>query len=123
MIDLKEIQKDRFKVFNGYKLDRWLFQAGMFLVLAWLFFVAWSFNFQLDYYECQADPNDFCKNPFYKPVTWKNVEYLSPGVYGTDYNNWKFQSVFYVPFIVGSLIFLLNHKSHNRGFKFQNDKS
>ena len=126
----KYISKNRYKLINNnYKFDKWLFNFGMWIVFAWLFFVAYSNNFNLDYYECVTPGGSGiyfsgggqpileqafgCENPFYKPVSWKNSKYLLPGSYGTKPGA-LFKSVFYFPFIIFGLVISLNHILHNR---------
>jgi hypothetical protein len=115
----KSFSKNRFKVFpNKYRCDRWLFQFGMFLVFGWLLFVCVESNWQLDYFEC-VDPSPYsyvagCDNPFYKPITWKNVEVLPVGVYGNK-PGVLFNSVFYAPLVILGLVGFVNHLFHNRG--------
>ena len=101
-IDLKaKITKDRYNIWkNGYKLDRWIFQITMFSIFGLLFFVAYTNNFQLDYFNCgvaKATPftMDECKNPFYKPTSWVNEEYLPPGEYGFK-GNFIFDNIVFI---------------------------
>lgn len=141
---------DRFKIIGNYKVDRWITQGCMALVFAYLFFVAWCADFELDYLVCKEreefasiyeeigpfinfspQPTDYnpewameipnedrehymeCKNPFYRPATWKNKEYLLPGEYGTKPGplfDWAWGVVFFV-FLGG---FGLNHIIHNK---------
>lgn len=114
---------------NGYKVDRWVTTTAMLLLFLWFFIIANSYNYDLDYYKCINGPGmaefypdgskkemysqDFCKNPFYKPTTWKNQEYLPPGEYGTKLGP-MFHSVYYTPFIFFGLAFGLNHLLHNK---------
>jgi hypothetical protein len=77
-------QQGRYRYLKGYKLDRWIFITFMWLIFAYLFYTAYSYNFDMDYYECNqpAPPYTMCKNPFYEPTTWKNLEWIEPGSYG-----------------------------------------
>lgn len=127
----KKVSQKRFKRFGErrYKVDRWLCQLGMFLIFAWLFFVAKSYDFDIDYYKCehgagmaQFNPDgtqkeyyssDLCENPFYRPSSWKNQPYLSPGEYGAKIGP-LFQSTYYAPFLIGGICLGLNHLIHNR---------
>jgi len=103
----------RYKEIKGYKFDKVVFNAGLFLIFGWLLFVAWSYNFDLDYYSCGAAPGEVCKNPFYKSITWKNYEFLDPGEYGTK-PNWLFWSCYWAGFGGLILMFISNHIIHNR---------
>lgn len=129
----KKASQTRYKRFKtGYRMDRWLFQAFMWALFLYLFLIARSYNYDLDYYECinpagratyypgggevidwQAEG---CKNPFYKPdLAWKSQEYLPPGKYGTQLNNdWRWSSVFLAPFLALAGALALNHWIHNR---------
>lgn len=131
ILDLyKKVSQKRFKALpNGYTLDRWLTISAMLLTFCWLFFVAYSYNYDLDYYECVHGPGmaefypdgsqrdvwsqDYCRNPFYKPSNWKNEEFLPPGEYGTKLGP-LFHSVYYSPILIFGLAFGLNHLIHNR---------
>lgn len=114
--------KDRYKDIKGYRFDRWLFQFGMWFCLFWLLLVAWSYDFSLDFYSCELDPDHavtgeiyggLCRNPFYTEPTWKNSQYLPPGDYGFK-PGLLFYSIFYVPLLVFALIGVLNDYYHNR---------
>jgi len=94
----------------------------MWALFLFLFYVAWDYNFNLDYYHCGASPlmpleESMCKNPFYKPSDWKNVEYLAPGEYGTKLDG-LFQWVTRAPWILFGFGLVLNHLLHNRKYKF-----
>ena len=114
----QQISKNRYKFApNGYKLDRWIFTTFMLLIFGWLFYVGQAHNWQLNYFECN-DPNSVfigkgCENPFYKPVTWENSEWLPPGKYGTKPGA-LFNSIYYVPLILLGVAGLLNHFFHNK---------
>ena len=121
-INLNQIKKlwdeDRFKTLkSGYKLDKRIFNIGMFLIFFWLFFIAYHYDFKLNYYECIGDNRSIlpqnCTNPFYKPMTWENYKTLPVGTYGQ-----KPTTLFYSSYWVTILIFIfcivLNHLSHNK---------
>jgi hypothetical protein len=113
---------------NGYKYDKWLFKPFFFLMFAWLFFVAYQYDFKLNYFNCITPGADFenslihidapqdCKNPFYKSPTWENKEYLTPGEYGTKPGR-LFYSAYYMPIVLFALFLLLNHFIYNKGKK------
>ena len=114
------LMKGRWKVTpGGYKFDRWLFKSVMFVILAWLLWLAWSFDFELDYFVCEEGTVDFgggvalCENPFFHAPSWKNTQFLSPGAYGTDPALWK-DKVFWVPILSLGFVFLLNHFLNNQ---------
>lgn len=124
--DLKEmfrkIQSDRYKHKGTYIFDRWIFQIMMFMIFGFLFFVAQSHNYQMDYYQCmggEAQPIELgnsgdCENPFYKEPTWKNQQYLPPGEYGTDTRGiinicWLVSMGLFI------LAFVINHLIYNKG--------
>lgn len=127
----KKIAQKRYKRLpSGYKMDRWLFQTIMWGLFLWLFLIAKSYNFSLDYYEC-INPagratyypgvgevidwqDEACKNPFYKPdQAWKSQQYLPPGEYGTKLDDWRWSSVFFMPLLAVALALGLNHWIHN----------
>ena len=123
-----DIQKDRFKYFFGYKVDRWIITTAMMLCFAFLFFIAWSYDFKMNYYFCPGDQEDLynnffdmethgedCLNPFYKAPTWENEKYLPPGEYGTKMGP-LFNSAWPVTFILFALAFLINHLVHNKNY-------
>ena len=129
-----DIQKDRYKMFGEYKVDRWIINAAMLLVFGYLFFVAQHYNYNLDYYKCIAPDHTAisylneserviltgptpCKNPFYKPITWKNYEYLPAGEYGLK-PGLLYNSVWYVIIGLFSIAFIVNHFVHNKHLKF-----
>ena len=123
-------QKDRYKIIGAWRFDRWIFTVAMLLIFGWLAFVAYSYDFSLNYYKCETPGGtverfigsditntrlDFgCKNPFYKPATWENQEYLMPGEYGTRLGP-LFQSVYYVPVALLILAFYINYIIYNKG--------
>lgn len=129
-------KENRYKMFGNYKVDKLIIQVCMYLTFIFLFYVAYHYNFQLDYYSCkQPFANSFemnetlfkntatqCKNPFYTPPTWKNEEFLSPGEYGTK-PGLLFNSIPYV--IIGLFIvgFGLNHLIYNRGKNERNNNN
>jgi hypothetical protein len=109
----------RFKIIGGFKLDRYIFQGTFLLVIAWLFFVSWHYDFNMNYYSCYSvDPMYQCHNPFYRPATWQNQEYLAPGEYGTKVGP-LFDSVYWVPTLFLALAFMLNWRWHNKGKKIE----
>lgn len=110
----KDMQQRRFKIYGSrYRLDRWIFISSMILIFGYLLFVAWSYNFELDYYVCGAEPGKLCRNPFYRAQTWKNIQYLKPGYYGAKLGA-LFNSVYYVPVMVLLLAIGINHFIHNK---------
>jgi len=123
-IDIKEVfssSPGRYKLFGVYKVDKWIIQACMFLVFAFLFYVAWSSNFNLDFQSCNYDAvnnkplmgAESCKNYFYTPTTWKNLEELPPGEYGTKPGP-LFKSAWPVTLAILFLGFFINHLIYNR---------
>lgn len=130
----KNLQQKRFKQKGLYKFDRWIMKAGMIIAFSYLLFVACSYNFDLDYYNCPnysdgsiSGPTimlkDFdtarvdgkCKNPFYKASDWKNEEYLAPGEYGTKLG-YNFKLAPWVVVAIMILALILNHLIHNKNF-------
>ena len=115
----KASQKRFIKAKQGYSFDRWLFQATMWMCFAYLWFVAQSYQYDIDFYQCESGniyytTSEMCHNPFYKPgQAWKGQEYLPPGEYGTKPGK-LFWSVQYVPLILFGIAGLLNHFFHNR---------
>jgi hypothetical protein len=102
---------------NGYKYDKWLFKPFFFLMFAWLFFVAYQYDFKLNYYSCvNSEYGATCLNPFYKEPTWENQQYLKPGEYGTKFGG-LFYSAYYMPLVLFALFLLLNHFLYNKGKK------
>jgi len=110
------INKNRYKEFKGYKFDRWLTTIFMILIFGFLFFVAYHYDFNLDYYQCGANFGETCTNPFYKELSWKNQPTLSPGEYGQK-PGLLFKSVIPVSLIGLFLLLLSNHLIHNRKVK------
>ena len=130
--------KERYKVFRGYRFDRLIFNVAMYLIFGYLFFVAYHYDFQMDYFNCPENPeeaefstnskfmlgdfvpevkNGMCKNPFYKN-TWKNQEYVPPGEYGFKPGplvNWAWG----ITLIIMGLAFAINHFVHNRKIKIE----
>jgi len=131
------IQKDRYKVFNDYKLDRWIFTTFMLLIFVFLFWIAWYYDFEMKYFRCEKsgptmmigpgedsveyDVDDMCKNVFYEPVSWKNQRYLPPGEYGMKLSSRVYKSAWPVSIALFALAFLINHLLHNRGYKLRGD--
>ena len=129
MVKLENHLGPRFKEnSNGYKFDRWLFKPFLFFMFAYLFFVAYHYDYKLNYFNCITPGSQFentllpitpvteCKNPFYKAPTWENKKYLSPGEYGTKLGG-VFYSAYYVPLVLFALFLLLNHLLYNKGKK------
>ena len=113
-------KKKRYKKFGKYVVDRWMGQGALFLILFWIWFIAQSYNYNLDYFKCGDEnpwtggPDQFCKNPFYNPsLSWRIYEYLPVGEYGTKPGP-LFNSAWYV--IIGILAGagILNHIINNR---------
>jgi hypothetical protein len=118
-LGLKDLwEKDAFKTFSsGYKIDRRIFNFCMIFIFAWLFFVAYHYDFNLDYFECIAPSMNqavTCKNPFYHPADWKTYQELPPGVYGQK-PTFLFKTVYWLPFVAIFACLILNHLIHNRG--------
>ena len=121
---IKIINTDRFKTWkNGYKFDKWIFQTAMFFIFGLMFYIAWSNNFQLNYFDCRTGdyitgPTKGCDNPFYEPADWTNEKYLPNGEYGFKptplFNNLGGISV--GVFILAGI---LNHLIYNKGFKIK----
>jgi len=110
-----DIQKDRYKYFGEYKVDRWIITSCMLLVFGYLFFIAYHYDFKMNYYNCERPEmgKQTCLNPFYKAATWENAEYLPPGEYGTKLGP-LFNSAWYVTIGLFILGFGLNHYIYNR---------
>jgi hypothetical protein len=100
-----------------YKSNKIIGYLGMFICFAWLFFIAYSYHFQMDFFQCQADWGQVCKNPFYTPQSWKNSEFLPSGSYGTPLGP-LFYSAFWVPLFVIAFTLFVNHRIYNYDFKF-----
>lgn len=131
----KFLSKHRYKKFPHYTFDRLIFNVMMFIIFGFLFFVADSHNWELDYYVCpdgnadglhgsramlkNFEPGRFngsCVNPFYKE-SWKNSQYLLPGEYGTKPTK-LFNSMTWIVMLLFASAFVINHYIHNRGVKF-----
>lgn len=118
----KKVSQKRFKRFsNGYVWDKWIGSGYLLICLVYLFFVAHSYNYDLNYYQCGSELPDYvqpgqaemCKNPFYKPsLEWRTQEYLPPGEYGQKPGP-LFWSIQYVPLILLLISAGLNHLIHN----------
>ena len=121
----------RFKKLGVYVFDKLIFNILLYGLLGFIFYVAWSSNFDLDYYYCDKPYPGYdreicrynssttacslCENPFYKETTWKNAKYLPAGYeYGTKPTT-LFNSVNTIVFVGLILAFLLNHLLYNRG--------
>lgn len=107
-------------IFKGMVFDRYIFRAAMWLSFAYLLFVAWSYDFNMDYYSCEL-PDGYnaayqCHNPFYRPTTWKNHEFLAPGEYGQKLGS-LFSSAYWVPIMFIIIGFIMNHLFYNKGKK------
>lgn len=113
------LNKDRYKLVWGYRFDRFLFQVILVICLGYLFYLAYSANFQLNYYECYPAKDGLCKNPFYKQITWENSEYLPAGKYGNDPTSILTKARVY-PILLIFAGFVLNHFIHNKRF-FKNE--
>lgn len=131
----KIISQNRYKELRStaYVFDRVIFNVAMVLILGWLVFVAYWYHFDLDYYKCEHGSgmaevymgagglgeqkniysDDWCKNPFYRPESWKNQEYLPPGEYGTILGP-MFHSAWLVAILGLAGAGGLNHLIHNR---------
>ena len=116
--------QDRYKIVNGYKFDRLFFKFFMFSIFIILIGTAWSYDFELDYYNCPVGGNievgfgqtvNMCENPFYSE-SWKNQEYLMPGEYGHDPTNTL--NLLWLITIIGIILTLVvNHFVHNKNKK------
>jgi len=105
--------KNRYKEFKGYKFDRWLTSFFMVLIFGFLLFIAYHYDFNLDYYACGGNPGDTCINPFFKEVSWKNSPTLPVGEYGQK-PGLLFKSVLPVSILGLFLLLFSNHLIHNR---------
>lgn len=47
-------QTDRYKKYKNYKVDRWIIQGCMLFIFFYLFFVAYHYDFELDYFGCSS---------------------------------------------------------------------
>lgn len=123
----KVLQKNRFKIIQTskgpYKSDRWIWQGVILFCFLWLWFVAHSYDYNLDYFKCgegerlYEGPHQVCKNPFYKPTqAWKCSEELPYGEYGQKPGP-LFNNAGKVAFLFLALGGLLNHFWHNRRFR------
>lgn len=94
----------------------------MYIIFGYLFFIAYHYNFDMNYYNCvqPAMGKELCLNPFYEPATWKNAEYLPPGEYGFK-PGLMFNSLKAVVFGFFILMFALNHFWHNKGSNLLSD--
>jgi len=111
----EKVTKKRYKDFKGYKFDRWIFQIVMLIIFCYLGFVAWNYNFDLDYFKCDPPPGEKCFNPFYENANWKNIELLPAGEYGFQPNFW-YKMCWWGTIVVLILAFALNHFVWNRKF-------
>lgn len=121
----KKLRQNSFRTFsNGYRLDKIIFNAGMLILFLWFYYVAAHYNFNLNYYECKplnnlTVYNINCTNPFYKPISWVNYKELPAGEYGNKPTA-LFNSIYWLPFVIFGLCFLINHLLYNR---VKNDKT
>lgn len=129
----QQINKDRWKQVGEYKFDKFIFRTALYLCLGYLFFTAYYYNFDLDYFSCPKDSsgeisgpkimlkdfkvdnvNGSCKNPFYKAPTWKDEKYLPPGEYGFK-PGLLFKLAPYISILLIVISFILNHILNNKG--------
>lgn len=130
-LDIKKLwknsQKNRFKIIQTskgpYKSDRWIWQGVILFCFLWLWFIAHSYDYNLDYYKCGEGDRLYegahqkCKNPFYKPGTsWKCSPELPYGEYGTKPGP-LFNNAGIVAFGILVLGGLVNHVWHNRRYR------
>lgn len=119
----KKLQKTRYKTIQTskgiYRSDRWIWQGSLILIFFWLWFIAHSYHYNLDYFKCgdgerlYEGPHQVCPNPFYNPsLAWKTEPYLPYGEYGQKPGP-LFNSAGYVAFGILILAGLLNHIAHN----------
>ena len=132
-LDLKkEFNKDRYKIIgNNYKVDKVITNLCFFIVILLGIFIASEYHYDLDYFKCETnnpnkpllfldinpiDNDSYCKNIFFTPITWKNLEYLPPGEYGTNpsYAINLFLTGILSIFSVGLLV---NHIVYNKRIK------
>ena len=130
----QKLNKWRWKEFKGYRFDKLIFNVAFYVILAFLFWCCVSVNFDFYYFSCPEkagslqgqkfalngitlDDNlpGLCKNPFYKPFSWRNQEYLTPGEYGTR-PGVLFTEAPMISFIILIIAFLINHLIYNRKF-------
>jgi hypothetical protein len=109
--------KDRYRVVRGYRLDRWLFQLMMFATFGFLYYLAASNHFSLDYYSCDPGFGGHCHNPFYKGEDWKCSETLPGGEYGTK-PGFLMNNASLIVAALFIITFVINHLVHNNGFDF-----
>jgi hypothetical protein len=116
----QEAQKDRFRIINGYKLDKWLFRLGMYSTYIVIFLILYMNHFDLDYFRCSAnDPNfyvngEMCRNPFYKEDNWKSYSYLGAGDYGLLNSKGINDYAFFGVFVLFGTIGIINHRRYNK---------
>lgn len=130
-VDIKKgwrhIQKNRFKTIptskGPYKSDRWIWQGVILFCFLWLWFIAHTYDYNMDYFKCgdgerlYDGPHQTCENPFYDPGSaWKSMEELPYGEYGQKPGP-LFNSAGSVVFGIVVLAGLLNHVWHNRGYR------
>lgn len=121
------LQKKRFKTIptskGPYKSDRWIWQGVILLTFLWLWFIAQSYDYNMDYFRCgegnrmYEGAHQTCENPFYKPGNaWKSMAELPYGEYGHKpgplFNS---AGTVVVGFFILALV--LNHFGHNRRYR------
>lgn len=122
----KRLQKNRFKTIptsrGPYRSDRWIWQGVILCVFLWLWFIAHSYDYNMDYYRCGENGRVYpgqdrsCENPFYKSGDWWKCEPELPyGEYGKPPGK-LFNSAGTVAFLIMVVGGLLNHFWHNRRY-------
>jgi len=114
MPNMEAVFNGRFKQYGSYRFDKLIFNVYFLAVFFSLFGVAYYYKFDLDFYSCDVPAETLCKNPFYKPLTWRNAEYLPAGEYGTK-PGFMFNMVYILPIAFFIVSMLINHAAHNRG--------
>ena len=112
---LKEIWNKRLVHKGNYTIDKVIFNVCILLVFGFLWYCAFYYQYDLDSYECMGSPVDTCRNPFYKPSSWKNLEYVAVGKYGADLSKGPFKRAGLISFLILLSAFVLNHFLYNRG--------
>ena len=127
---------------RGYKFDKRIFWAAMILIFSTIFLIMWTYKFDFSlhpYFNCKFA---FCENPYYKMDScsqelkilwviplyktqdcrinckWCNLETLTLGEYGERPNNFLFNNMSLISFIIILIAFGVNHLIHNKGRKF-----
>lgn len=119
----RKAQKTRYKrIGRQYKSDRWIWTGAFLLIVFWLWFIAHSYHYDLDYYKCgdgtyhpaQQNQDSWCKNPFYDDSDWwKCMEEVPPGEYGNKPGP-LFNTAWMVVLGILVLAGITNHVTHNR---------